>query len=302
MPGHSLVRAVNRREEGFAVPLNRVFACIVFALWVSISAATPEILWEGFLVMRGHFKASEIYSVVFIGIILAFSVDPVMERLRDSDWELEHRNARDLLYTTLISLVFAMAAVCIHEAMSAYLGDEHAEDQAKHVYVFKAIEQVREWASIPFAVTIAWFVAPLNRWISVLAAVLACLWILAVGVSYGWEWRVLVSAAVPSCTVAALGCRFVSSHWDDKTFPALAGLTASVACCWFVLAWLAPACVRLLGIADLHLYTWTAFFEDVRFFLGWAVGLVVAPNPVPKEAAALTTRGPTPDETGIPRA
>jgi len=79
-------------------------------------------------------------------------------------------------------------------------------------------------------------------------------------------------------------------------------LTASVACCWFVLAWLAPACVRLLGIADLHLYTWTAFFEDFRFFLGWAVGLVVAPNPVPKEAAALTTRGPTPDETGIPRA
>src|SRR3954468_13659213 len=64
------------------------------------------------------------------------------------------------------------------------------------------------------------------------------------------------------------------------------GMTASVAGIWFVLAWLVPGCARLLGMPDFHLYTSTGFFEDVRFYLGWALGLAVAPNPVPSGANA----------------
>lgn len=282
-------RTVIYGKRVFAVPLNRVFTCAVFALWVSICAATPEIIWEGLIALTGHFSKIQVYSVIFIAMLLAFFVDPIMERIKDGSWELEHQNARDLLYAAIISLIFGIAAVCVHEAMTAYLGGEHTADAADHdkqTNLIRAIEQVREWASIPFVVTAAWFIAPMSRWTASLAAALACVWIVAIGVSYGWEWRVIVTAAVPCCVITVLGCMFVLEHWDHKTFPVLAGLTASVAGCWFVLAWLVPGCARLFGMSDFHLYTWTGFFEDFRFFLGWALGLAVAPNPVPKGASA----------------
>jgi hypothetical protein len=276
-------------RELFDVPLSRVFTCVVFAFWVSICAATPEIIWEGFIALSGHFSRVQVYSVLFIAMLLAFFVDPVVERIKSGSWELEHQGARDLLYAAIISLVFGIAAVCVHEAMNAYLGGSHTVGAAEHdkqTTLIRAIEQVREWASIPFVVTAAWFIAPMRRWIASLAAVLACAWIVAIGAYYGWDWHVIVTTAVPCCVISVLGCWLVSRQWDHTTFPVLAGLTASVAGLWFVLAWLVPGCARLLGMPDFHLYTSAGFFEDVRFFLGWALGLAVAPNPVPSGANA----------------
>src|SRR3954468_9655146 len=132
--------------------------------------------------------------------------------------------------------------------MNAYLGGDHSAEADKEAHLIRAIEQVREWASIPFVVTAAWFLAPRRRWIAALAGATACVWIIAVGVSYGWGWRVIVTAAAPSCVISVLGCMIVSLRWDHKTFPVLAGLITSVAGCWFVLAWLAASGVRLFGM------------------------------------------------------
>ncbi len=269
-------------KRAFAVPLKRAFACIVFALWVSICAAAPEIIWEGFIAMSGHFGRVEIYSILFVAALLAFFVEPILERIKRGRWGLEHQDAKDLLYAAVISLVFGVAAVCVHEAMNAYLGGEHAAAAGhdKEARLVRAMEQVREWASIPFVVTVAWLVAPARRRIAFLAAALACVWIVAIGVFHEWDWRVIVTTAVPGCAIAVLGCMFVSGRWNDRIFLALAGLTASVAGGWFVLAWLVQSCAGLFGIADFHLYTWAGFLVDFRFFLGWALGLAVAPNPV----------------------
>jgi hypothetical protein len=80
-------RTVIYGKRVFAVPLNRVFTCAVFALWVSICAATPESIWEGPIALTGH--CSKVYSVIFIATLLAFFVEPIMERIKNGSWELE---------------------------------------------------------------------------------------------------------------------------------------------------------------------------------------------------------------------
>src|SRR4051794_11950761 len=68
--------------------------------------------------------------------------------------------------------------------MNAYLGGSHTVGAAEHdkqTTLIRAIEQVREWASIPFVVTAAWFIAPMRRWIASLAAVLVLQLSLRVG-------------------------------------------------------------------------------------------------------------------------
>ena len=233
--------------------------------------------------MSGRFGKVQIYSIIFIAALLVFFVEPIIERIRRGSWKLEDQNARNLLYTAIISLIFGIAAVCIEETMNAYLSSEYiaaVADHDKEAKLIRAIEQVREWASIPFIVIVAWFIASMRRWIAFYVAALTCVVIIVIGVSYGWEWRVIITAAIPSCVINVIGCMFVSRHWNNKTFPALAGLTASVAGCWFILAGLVLGCARLFGISDFYLYTWTGFFEDFRFFFGWALGLAIAPNPM----------------------
>ena len=87
-------RTVIYGKRVFAVPLNRVFTCAVFALWVSICAATPEIIWEGLIALTGHFSKIQVYSVIFIAMLLAFFVEPIMERIKNGSWELEQPVAR----------------------------------------------------------------------------------------------------------------------------------------------------------------------------------------------------------------
>ena len=36
----------------------------------------------------------------------------------------------------------------------------------------------------------------------------------------------------------------------------------------------------LAVLVDSELYASNTFYEDVRFYLGWSLGLAVAPNPV----------------------
>ncbi len=36
-----------------------------------------------------------------------------------------------------------------------------------------------------------------------------------------------------------------------------------------------------MGVTSWHVYTFGDLFEDLRFYLGWVLGLLIAPNPVP---------------------
>jgi hypothetical protein len=270
------------------VPLSRAFNAVVFAFWVSVCAAAPEFIWRGLVALAGHVAWRDVYSAILIAMLLGFFVEPIMERLRTRRWKLEHRNAKTSIYTATVALVFGVAAVCVHEAMNAYLGGAEAADHAKQANLVAAIEQVREWALIPFAVTVAWFGARAGGRVAVLAGILAAVWVVAIGLHYEWAWRDIVTTSIPCFAIIALGTGFVAQRWDDETFLHLALLTAVIAACWFALAWLAQGGAWLSGAPGFHIYSGDRFWEDFRFYLGWSLGLAVAPNPVPgKRAEAL---------------
>jgi hypothetical protein len=100
-------------------------------------------------------------------------------------------------------------------------------------------------------------------------------------------WQVVAMNAVPCCLIALLGTRVVLRRWDANTFPALAKLTAGVAGGWLVLAWLTQAGFGHVGGLGLQLYApdalYVDFYDDLRFYLGWSLGLSVVPNPVPED-------------------
>jgi hypothetical protein len=92
----------------------------------------------------------------------------------------------------------------------------------------------------------------------------------------------VATTAVPCCLIVLLGARVVVRRWDSGTFPTLAKLTAGVAGGWMMLAWLADLGAWQMGGPGSQLYAPDAFYDDLRFYLGWSLGLSVAPNPVPK--------------------
>src|SRR5260221_2661906 len=221
---------------GRPVPLSRAFNAGVFAFWVSVCAAAPEFIWRGLVALAGHLALRDVYSAILIAMLLAFFVEPVMERLRSGRWKLEHQTAKTLIYRATISLAFGAAAVCVHEAMNSYLGGAEAADHEKLANLVAAMEQVREWALIPFAVTVAWFSARAGGRVAILAGVLAGVWVVAVGLHYAWAWRDIGTTSIPCFAIIAIGTRFVAQRWDDEMFLQLALLTAVGAAFWFAVA------------------------------------------------------------------
>jgi hypothetical protein len=142
-----------------------------------------------------------------------------------------------------------------------------------------------QWASIPAAVTATWFVAGTVPRLALPATVLTCAWIVLAGILYDWGWQVVTTSAIPCCLLTILGTRLVLRRWDSGTMPSLARLTARVTLIWLVLAPLADWIVTHLGGPTLDFYTTEAVGDDLRFYLGWCLGLFVAPNPVPDDEA-----------------
>jgi hypothetical protein len=263
--------------------LSLALNCILFALWVSVCAAAPEFIWRGFILASAHITLSDVYSALVLAMFLGFFVEPVMERVKLQRWELEHHKTRNgLLYTALISLVFGVVAVCVHEAMNAHLGGESVADHDKEASFLDAIEQIREWGLIPFAVTIAWFGARAGARVAILAGILACAWVVAIDIYYDATWPLIIATSIPCYAIIWLGQWWVVRRGDDKTLVHLAGLTSSAAVGWFAIAWLAEGGAWLLGDPNLRIYGWEEFGEDFRFYAGWSLGLAVAPDPIPR--------------------
>jgi predicted PurR-regulated permease PerM len=262
------------------MPLSRVVNCAVFAIWVSICAAAPEFIWRGFVILAGHLTLSVVYSVILIALLLAFFIEPLMERIKTASWELKHQSAKTSVYTAITALGFGIAAVSVHEAMNAYLGGEQVADHAKQANLLKAVEQVHEWASIPFVVTIIWFATRTRRRLSLPAGILVCLWVISIGFYYDWEWRDIIRTAAPSAAITVLGALSISASWDERGLARLASLTALVALCWCVVLGVAQGAAWSFGAPRIRIYAWDEFGEDFRFYLGWALGVAVAPSPL----------------------
>lgn len=263
--------------------MPHALACAAFAAWVSVCAFAPEVIWQGFLLLRGHFGAAEALTVLFVGALLAFFVEPLMERLKARRWHLPHPPGDRALLAVPAAFLFGAASVCVHEAMTAFLGGAHAHDGGTRLV--RALEEALQWASVPAAVTATWFVAARAPRLLLPMTALVVAWTLAVGYLFAWRPLVVAATLLPAITIAVAGGRLAARRWDAATLPALAGLTARVAAGWLVLICLARLAAAAVGWPMSEFYGTGQILEDARFYLGWWLGLSLAPNPVEHRAA-----------------
>jgi hypothetical protein len=174
-----------------------------------------------------------------------------------------------------------VAAVGLHECMTAYLGPADLAADGQQVGTVKAAGLIMEWACIPLAVTVAWFSARLKGWVPYTAGACAAIWVVGAGWYFDWPLPGIVITSIPCILLIPLGQAYVALNWNEVTFRNLAIGVAGVSAIWLALTLLVEAALPLAGIDDVYLYAPGDLGENFRFYLGWALGLSLAPNPVP---------------------
>jgi hypothetical protein len=255
-------------------------ARLAFAVWISICAAAPEFIWQGLLQVGGHFTLVNLYSVILIGLILAFFVEPVLQRIRSRRWDVDEDGGHGVLATVILALAFGLAAVAVHECMNAYVGANAHLQAQRQEGLGRAVDLILQWALVPFVVTLAWFGARRGRVIGWYGAALACLWTIAVGRYYAWDWHGTVMSALLCGLITVFGVLRIQHDWSHDTFRTLAFGTGLVVLGFVSVGLLVQVCLNLAGVTSWHVYTFGDLFEDLRFYLGWVLGLLIAPNPV----------------------
>jgi hypothetical protein len=260
------------------MPLRRASNGFFFALWVAVCAAAPEFLWQGVISLLGHFSFTDAAAALLIGAILAFFVDPVLERVRALGSDSAHRRAeKSPAFAACEALSFAVVAVCVHESITVYVAASHSNAQASD-NLAKAVAQALQWAALPFVIAIAWLAARGPRVMAGTAAVLAIIVGYVCGVVFEWEARVLVTSLIPAALILTAGCFIVREQWDPSTFRRCARATGVIALTWLVVTGALQTVLWLAHAQTLRIYESAEFWSDLRFYIGWVTGLVVAPG------------------------
>jgi hypothetical protein len=258
------------------VRLSHVLNGLFFALWVAICSASPEFLWQGLVSLFSHFTWINGAVALLIGAILAFFVEPVLERLRGLNKHVTHVD-KSPAFAACTALSFAFVAVCVHEAITVYIDASHENARADQ-NLFHAVSQAIEWAVIPFAITVAWLGARAKLWLSAPVTVVAALVIYLTGVWYDWTVRDILTTAIPCTLILAAGYVCVRQRWDHLTFRRCARLTTLIAIGWLVVSGALQLGLTLGRVESFQAYDYSEFWIDLRFYIGWVIGLVVAPG------------------------
>ena len=251
---------------------------ITLSFWVAICAAAPELIWRGLRIAIDHFSLLDLYSALLIGAILAFFVEPMMERMRALVYGPPAHAPRNVLFTAAVGLAFALVAVCLHDAMKTYLSN-HAEIGAPFDSgVAAGIMLAIEWAAIPFTITLAWL-SVRWRWLAVPTGITACVATYATGEVFAWSDQEILTTVAPSLVILALGYRCVSGALNSGARNRCARAVALVAVVWLVMAVAIDVVLNAFGLRRFDLYSTSQLWTDVRAYLGWALGLLLAPSP-----------------------
>jgi hypothetical protein len=265
-------------RSNIASALVTSLSVVIVSLWVSICAAAPEFIWQGVRIAFSEPVWTWLPSALLVGMILAFFVEPMMQYLRDylADRAM-HRPARkrtaNALFAAALAFVFAIVSICLHDALIAFVSAKHNGHIDKSAGLMMAFTLVATWAMGPFAVTIAWLGAK-QRWLAIplgigaAGAPLVAEWLLA------WPVGYVISASVPCLAILALGYRYAISSDLRRG----AGLVLAVGAVWLASILLIQAAIKLLHGPSFQLYDAADFWVDVRFYIGWALGLVLAPD------------------------
>jgi len=228
-------------------------AALIAAVWISICAAAPEFIWEGFRLALGHVSRTDLLAALLIGLVLAFFVEPVMEHARLLLARLQHpqhvdHRQHDALFAAGLALAFALTSICLHEAMTAYISARGSRDAG----LAAGVELTISWAIVPFATTIAWLaVRPL--WLAVtvgiFAAASSCLttWL------YSWPVQSAISTTIPSVIILGLGYRHILRSPRQRVLVRCARSVALVGTIWLIVAVLFDTTMGLFHLDRLEL-------------------------------------------------
>jgi hypothetical protein len=269
-------------------------AVVVTALWVSICAAAPEFIWQGLHLAVGHIDRTELLGALLIGIVLAFFVEPVMERVRDLLSGPLHRQRsdhqpRNALFAASLALAFALTSVCLHEAMTAFVSERGGAPAAPDAGLAAGIELTVAWAIVPFAVTIAWLTAR-PRWLAVPTGVLAIAASYLTAWLFAWPLQSVITGTIPCLVILAVGYRHMLRTPGRRALARCARSVAVVAAAWLILAMVFDAAMPLVHRGRFELYDAASFWMDVRFYVGWTLGLTLAPPPWREAGATPVSR------------
>jgi hypothetical protein len=265
-------------RSNIASALTTSLSAVIVALWVSICAAAPEFIWQGVRIAFSEPIWTWLPSALLVGMILAFFVEPMMQYLRDCLVDRAmHRPIRkrtaNALFAAALAFAFAIVSICLHDALIAFVSAKHNGHIDKSAGLLTAFVLVATWAMGPFAVTIAWLGAK-QRWLAIPLGIAGALAPLVAEYLLAWPVGYLISAAVPCLAILALGYRFnIPSDLRRG-----AGLVIAVGSVWLATALFVQAATKVLHVPSFQLYDAADFWVDVRFYIGWALGLVLAPD------------------------
>jgi hypothetical protein len=260
-----------------------VIAALISALWIAICAAAPEFIWQGFWIALGHLSWADLASALLIGVILAFFVDPLMGRLQD----LLHRarsheggdgTQHNPLFRVSVSLAFALASVCVHDAMSAFASVRAAGHGGAEAGLAAAIELTVGSAIVPFAVTLAWL-SVRNRWLALPTGLIggASPWV--AGWLFAWSAQEVIATTIVCLLILGLGYREIIREPGGDIFARCARRVAFVATIVLATALLLDVAFDFFNVKQFKLYSLSLFWIDVRFYMGWTLGLLLTPSP-----------------------
>lgn len=252
---------------------------LLFAVWVAICSVAPEFIWQGFLQIAQHFSWSTVASALLVGAIVAFFVEPLMERLRMMRIHIVHKHQTPT-HMTVSAFGLAVLAVFAHDAIVAFTSGGGAEGQAgKSLGLVYAISEVFQWSWIPLVVTLAWVYARQSRWIRWAIMLMALASIGLVGPVFDWNAIDTITTVVPCVSVLFAGYYVMRRYPEDTALSRCTSVTLAIAIAWLLLTGVLQALFSLFAVKALRVYAWTEYAIDFRFYLGWIIGLVVAPQP-----------------------
>jgi hypothetical protein len=260
-----------------------VASALISALSIAICAAAPEFIWQGLWIALDHFSWADLVSALLIGVILAFFVDPLMGRLQDLLHRTRSQNdahgpQHDPLFRVSVSLAFALASVCVHDAMSAFASDRAAGHAGAPAGLAAAIELTVASAIVPFAITLAWL-SVRNRWLALPMGIIGGASSGVAGWLFSWSAQEVFVSTICCLLILGLGYRQAIRGPSRDIYTRCARSVALVAAIGLTTALLLDTALRFLNINQFRLYSPFLFWVDIRFYLGWTIGLLLAPSP-----------------------
>jgi hypothetical protein len=264
-------------------------SALIVAAWIAICGAAPEFIWQGLRIALSHPSWADLASALLIGLVLAFFVEPAIESIRvalhrtphDGSTDSRRRNA---LFTAGLGLAFALTSVCLHDAMTSFVSGRSAEHAGADSGLAAGVMLVTAWSIVPFAVALAWL-SMRQGWFAIPMGIIAGASSCLAGWLFVWSTQAVITTTIPCLAILALGYRQLLRHPGRRGLTHCAHGVALVAAVWLAIALLADAVLAFSHFDRFGLYNASRFWMDVRFYLGWTLGLMLVPSPYGQPAA-----------------